>query len=81
MENIYVRKTDDGDTLYCLTCKEEILHTEAKFGRLFKVHIIDLAKVTLDTDKECKANLNKMYRSVHFCIFYFKPWYLRLLKK
>ena len=57
IEDIYVRQTEDGDVLYCLKCKEEILHTEAEFERLVKVYNIDLAKVTKDTDKECKAKL------------------------
>ena len=40
IQDIYVRQTDDGDVLYCLKCKEEILNTEAEFERLVKVYNI-----------------------------------------
>ena len=43
--DIYVKQTDDGDTLYCLKCQEEIICTEAEFQRLVKVYNIDLAKI------------------------------------
>ena len=59
MEDIYVRQTDDGDALYCSKCKAEILHTEQEFLRLVKVYNIDLAKVSRDTDKECKAKIKQ----------------------
>ena len=59
MEDIYVRQTDDGDALYCSKCKAEILHTEQEFQRLVKHYNIDLAKITKETDKECKAKLKQ----------------------
>ena len=57
--DIYVRKVEEGDVLYCIKCKDEILHTEQEFLRLVKVYNIDLAKVSRDTDKECKAKLKQ----------------------
>ena len=60
MEDIYVRQTDDGDALYCSKCKAEILHTEQEFQRLVKHYNIDLAKITKETDKECKAKLKQV---------------------
>ena len=69
MEDIYVRQTDDGDALYCSKCKAEILHTEQEFQRLVKHYNIDLAKVSRDTDKNVRQNLNKTNNSIIFTIF------------
>ena len=56
IEDIYVRQTEDGDTLYCLKCKEEILHIEAEFERLFIILIWQrLQKILI---KNVKQNLN-----------------------
>ena len=68
IEDIYLRQIDDGEILYCkkkyyTVCNIFVIfliHTEAEFERLVKVYNIDLAKVTRDTDNECKKKLSEI---------------------
>ena len=48
---------DDGDSLYCLKCKEEILYTDAEFERLVKVYNIDWQRLQEILKKNEKQNL------------------------